>query len=94
MNQCVLDNQNRPRCPECGETIDTRDGCNCGHIQLRKALRGNFSDYEIMAALGFGDNPQEAHHNPAAWRAVNAWRPANVHFVDYDADGDMLYAWN
>lgn len=89
----IIDSNNRPRCDTCGETID-RDSCSCGNVQMRHMLRGAFSDYEIMAAFGFGSNPQETHHNPAAWQAVNAWRPANVHWVNYDLDGDNLYEWN
>lgn len=89
----ILDGHQNPRCEICGETIINQPVCSCGHVNLPRVLRGEFSDYEIMAAMGFGDNPQETHHNPAAWRAVNAWRPGNVTPVGYDADGDFLYAW-
>lgn len=90
--KAILDSQNRPRCPQCGETLDTRQSCSCGALDMKTILVGKFDSYQIMTALGFSNNAQKNHHNHAAWRAANAWREANIaagviEFAGYSWDG-------
>jgi len=90
----TLDKNQIPHCRKCGENIGTKISCTCGSVNLKRDLPARFSNYDIMAHMGFGNNPQETHHNPAAWNAVNAWREVNVYWVGNDWDGYEMYSFN